>query len=284
MNVYRAGSYGNAANVLNMSQPTISNHISSLEQQLGKTLFRKDQSLGKRYKPTKAANDLARELSPHIDRIEEIYISTRGHPKKAQGTVHIGGLTEFVETHVTHTISALMPENIRFIIQYDSPDQWIEMLEEQTLDMAILPMPINASMIDFKELIADQLVMVAHTDFIKAGAKLDYLLDLPYIAYAPEFPCIKQFIAGLPISRSDLRVFTTTSSFRMIKDMLLSKSGFSIVPRSFVEDKIKSGEIFVANTDKDLINMRLYLAWNKLSMQKPKNIFVRDAILDSLYS
>ena len=75
--VYRTGSYGNAANILNMTHPTVSKHVSVLEQQLGKPLFKRTDNGGKTYKPTVVAKDLARELSPHIDRIEEIFTSTR---------------------------------------------------------------------------------------------------------------------------------------------------------------------------------------------------------------
>lgn len=281
MNVYRSGSYGNAAETLNMSQPTISNHITSLEQQLGKPLFKRTENGGKRYKPTKVARDLARELSPHIDRIEEIFISTRGHPKSLQGTVHIGGLTEFIERHLTHTITALMPENIRFIIQYEGADHWIDLLEEQSIDLAILPMPIYSEKISYKEFISDPLVMVAHSDFVNAGAPLEYLLDLSFISYAPQLPCIQQFLASFPDTDNRLNTLATTSSFSMIKDMLLNKAGFSILPKPIVKEELEKGILFEANTDLPTVDMRLYLAWNKQSMQKPKNIFVRDAILET---
>lgn len=279
INVYRTGSYGNAADILNMTQPTISNHISSLEQQLGKPLFRRTANGGKTYKPTKVAHNLARDLSPHIDKIEEIYVSTRGDGQQTQGTVHIGGLTEFIETHMTPTITALMPENIRFVIQYDGAEHWLEHIEDQSVDMAILPMPIHSEMVAYKEFISEPLALVAHSDFVTVGAKLESLLQLSYISYSPELPCIKQFIAGLPVDSEHFRTNMTTSSFRMIKDMLLKRAGFSILPRSLVEKEIRDGFLFDAHVDFDPIYMRLYLAWNKNSIRKKKNIFVRDAML-----
>ena len=48
-----------------------------------------------------------------------------------------------------------------------------------------------------------------------------------------------------------------------------------------MKEELEKGILFEANTDLPTVDMRLYLAWNKQSMQKPKNIFVRDAILET---
>ena len=54
------------------------------------------------------------------------------------------------------------------------------------------------------------------------------------------------------------------------------------MPQSLVEKEIKDGIFVQYIPDPAPIYMRLYLAWNKNSMQKTRNIFVRDAILNSL--
>lgn len=280
--VYRTGSYGNAANALNLTHPTVSQHIVILEQQLGKPLFKRTENGGKSYKPTKVARELARELSPHIDKIEEIFSLVRGRSDELKGTVHIGGLSEFVETHLTDITTTLMPEDIHFVIQYEGSDQWSDALEEQATDISILPMPITSEMIGYRELFADPLVLVSHTNLCESDVNISSFVKLPYIAYAPELLSIKHFIAGLPIDDGALNVAMTTGSFRMIKDLLLKQAGFSIVPQSLVQEEIKNGILEQYVIDSAPIYMRLYLAWNKNSMQKPKNIFVRDAILDAL--
>lgn len=280
--VYRTGSYGSAANVLNMTHPTVSKHISILEQQLGKPLFKRVDNGGKSYKSTKVAKDLAKELSSHIDKIEEIFSLVRGRSDELKGTVHIGGLSEFVETHLTDTTTTLMLEDIHFVIQYEGSDQWSDALEEQATDISILPIPITSEMIGYRELFADPLVLVAHTELCKGDVDISNFIKLPYIAYAPELLSIKHFIAGLPIDDDALKVAMTTGSFRMIKDLLLKQAGFSIVPQSLVHKEIENEVLEQYVIDSAPIYMRLYLAWNKNSMQKPRNIFVRDAILDAL--
>lgn len=279
--VYRTGSYGAAADHLNMTHPTVSKHIEALEHQLGKPLFKRHASNGgKSYKPTKAARDLARELSPHIDRIEEIYIATRGRTKDLTGSVHIGGLVEFAEMIVTNIIAFLTPHNIRSIVQYESADHWIDMLKDQTVDIAILPMPINSELIGYKEIITDPLMLVAHPDSIKHQER--DILDLPYIAFSPELPCMKQYLAALSCNEETLKICAKAGSFRMIRNMLIQNRGFSIMPKCFVEEDLEQGILIDHNHISAPIYMRLYLAWNKNSMQKPRNIFVRDAILEAI--
>ena len=88
--VYRTGSFGSAANALNMTQPTVSNHITALEQQLGKPLFRRGKSSGKSYKATAFAKDLARELEPYVDKIETIFDASRNIADNTGTTVYLG--------------------------------------------------------------------------------------------------------------------------------------------------------------------------------------------------
>lgn len=80
--VYREGSYAQAASKLNLTHPTVSKHITALEYQLGQELFHRSRSGGKRHAPTALAHNLADELSMHVDRMEEVFATSRSASKQ----------------------------------------------------------------------------------------------------------------------------------------------------------------------------------------------------------
>lgn len=280
--VYRTGSYGNAAEALNMTTPTVSKHITSLEQQVGKSLFRrdpKDKNGGKSYKPTAFARDFAKDLAPHVDKIETLFDTSRAGTDKSGSTIYLGGLLEFIEMFLTPTITDLIPENIRFVVEADDAAEWVSLLEDQSLDMALIPSQSLSDHVGFKEFLSDEICMVAHKDLMKDDHNPEAFLKHPYISYSKHMPCIREFISNLWPGMDTLQSKSRLENFRMIKSMLMNKTGFSIVPKMIVEDELKSGELIKADTDFEKIYMRLYLVWNKFSMRKQKNIQVRDAIL-----
>jgi DNA-binding transcriptional LysR family regulator len=275
--VYRCGSHNKASDILGLTQPAISKHIAALEQQMGKQLFYRDGP--KRYEATEVAHALAKELAPHIDQIEQIFNASRANTSDLQGIVYIGGLCEFAEQHLTYTISALMPHNIQFVVQQEKGVDWRRLLDNQSLDMAIVPSVIDSEVIGYRELLTDDLV-IAVPNQDKAAAIQD-LEDLRYIAHNEDLPCIRHYLGNLPINHALLKQSASVGSFRLIKELILSGAGFSILPRQFIRDELQNGLLQEVLLDEELPRIRLYLAWNKFALRKPRTQFVRDAILES---
>ena len=65
--VYRTGSFTSAAERLQVTQPTVTNHVAQLERFLGRTLFIRAQ---KGSEPTLVADEIAEMLSENVDYIE----------------------------------------------------------------------------------------------------------------------------------------------------------------------------------------------------------------------
>lgn len=277
--VYRCGSYNKASEQLNLTQPAISKHILALEQQLGKPLFYRN---GRSIEPTPMANIMANELMPHIDKIEQVFQSSRASTGDIAGIVHIGGLTEFIEEYLTHTIAALIPHDIQFILQNDHNADWTRLLDNQTLDMAIIPIPLKSDSIGYREVYTDDLVMVGREGMHKTSEEVEPWLKLPFIAHQAELPCIKRYLAYLNKDVSMFKRAVSVSSFRVVRQLVLEGAGYSIIPRHFVREELADRKLIEIIAPENPPQMRLYLAWNKYSLRKPRNTFVHDAILDAI--
>ena len=276
--VYRCGSHNKASEVMGLTQPAISKQIAALEQQLGKPLFHRNGP--KRHEPTEVAHALANELTPHVDKIEEIFNASRMSTSDVSGIIYIGGLAEFIELHLTHTIAALIPHNIQFVLQVEKGGDWLRLLDNHTLDMAIVPMPIQSEVIGYRELMSDELVITVSAE--SDATDIASIIHLPFVAHNEDLPCIERYLASLPLDRELIRCSVSVGNFRMIKELVMSGAGFSIIPRQFIQKELAQGDLKEIGKSENLPRIRLYLTWNKFSLRKPRNAFVRDAILESI--
>ena len=144
--VYRCGSHNKASEILCLTQPAISKQITALETKIGTDLFHKNGAM--RHQPTVTGDNLARELAPHIDQIEQIFNAARGNSDSISGRISIGGLSEFIELHLSHTIAALIPHDIKFTVQDETGKDWLQLLESHDLDMAIVSRPLDTQSVN----------------------------------------------------------------------------------------------------------------------------------------
>ena len=135
IHVYRSGSHNKASKVLGLSQPTISKQISALEQQFGKQLFYKNGA--SRGLPTITGQTLAGQLGPYIDKIEEIFNSSRLQSNVLKGVVYVGGLIEFLECCLLPVIPLLLSHGIQSVIKVSDECGLKQQIEQNALDIAI---------------------------------------------------------------------------------------------------------------------------------------------------
>ena len=277
--VYRCGSHSKASEYLGMTQPAISKQIATLEAKIGKPLFHK--SGDQRFKATAAGENLANELAPHIDRIEEIFNTTKHGTNAVGGTVYIGGLSEFIELYLSDVIASLMPQEIAFIIQDETGRDCQQLLENHSLDMAIMPKSCHSPSIGCRELLIEEMVMVAATDLF-GEFSIEELHDVPYLAHSEKEISTAHYLKLMQLDMSSYKRGITVTSFRMMKDLLMVSAGFSIIPRSMVKSEIDEGLLSIIKLPITLPPLRIFLVWNNFAIQHARQRFVRDAIFSSI--
>lgn len=136
--VVDAGNYTAAAEYLHMSQPAVSQHIRSLEEQLGNVrLFRRS---GQRMVPTHAGEELlamARELVLLVERTEQNIQAMRG---QTVGRVRIGcvpGSGEYLLPPVLAAFHVLYPD-VALALQVAPGETLLHNLAERQIDLVVL--------------------------------------------------------------------------------------------------------------------------------------------------
>ena len=103
--VYRRRSLSEAARAIGITQPAASQHIASLEAQLGRPLFDR-HSRGVR--PTAIADDLAASIGSSLDTAESALASARARSSRISGTVHIAAPSDLLGEMIAPRLAPLL--------------------------------------------------------------------------------------------------------------------------------------------------------------------------------
>jgi len=156
--VFEEKSFTRAAERLGLSQPTVSSHVKSLEDELGGQLF---DRLGRQIEPTSAARLLyehAMELLALHDEVEE---RLHSHLHGKRGRLSIGASTipgEHLLPRVLGGFGRRWPD-IEIVVHVASTRQIIELVASGELELGIVGARAPNPDLDFEEVAVDRMVL-----------------------------------------------------------------------------------------------------------------------------
>ncbi|WP_199121428.1 LysR family transcriptional regulator [Pedobacter sp. ASV28] len=131
--IYKTGTLTGAAEILFISQPGASLHLTSLESYVGYKLF---ERTGRRMIPTEKAKVLYNALVAPLNKLEEIEKSFQKSTEKHTPTISVGMCFETFQLTLEQYIHTL-PFNV--IIRFGEYPEMLENLEKGILDLIITP-------------------------------------------------------------------------------------------------------------------------------------------------
>ena len=232
--IVQTGSFQSAARALGLAQPTVSQHLQKLEEQVGVTLVQRSRS---GCQPTTRA--LA--FMPHATALLGTYL-----------------LQPFVRNYLT-TANERGEVDLRIAANPDVADQ----LLAGQLDAAImewwLPHP------DFEHRLwrVEPLVLIVSPDHALAEAgciERDRLVDLPMLGGEPGSGTgrlLTEYFGELGVPRSGMQLGSTEA----VKQAVRAGLGVSLVMASAVQDEVRSGALVALPIPG--LEKRLQLIWRK---------------------
>lgn len=141
LTIVSEGNISAAANLLHITQPTLSRQIKDLENELGVTLFQRN---GRYMSLTKEGHYLAEQARNIIGLVDKT-VSNIQLSQDIYGEVTIGIAESKVITHVIKTMKCLRMnhKNIKFDTYSGNGEQILEKLDNGLLDFGIVVEPIN---------------------------------------------------------------------------------------------------------------------------------------------
>jgi len=246
--VAELGSFSRAAEALFLTQPTVSEHVRALEDELGVQLL---DRLGRGAQPTPAG----RLLLDYATRMLALGRAARQAIDRYQGRVSgalvVGGSTipgEYVLPALVGAFRAKHPEVSVSLLIGDRRDVslWVE---EGRVEVGVTGARPSARALHAKALMSDELVIVAPAEHPWADKKSVSLADVraePLVVRergSGSREALERALDGARLELGAFRIVSEMGSTQAIKQAVRAGVGVSIISRRAVEDECRARQL-----------------------------------------
>ncbi|MBN1963420.1 MAG: LysR family transcriptional regulator [Anaerolineae bacterium] len=249
--VAETGNFSRAAERCNVAQPSVSQQIMKLEQELGTPLF-------DRLQRKVVLTDAGRRLLPRANRIlaevNDIEHGLRREVQDGYGTLAVGfipTISSFVLPRAIKRFGERFPQ-ATLIVHEDLTEALVNDLVDGKLDVAITSLPIHHKLIHTEELLAEPLMVAssrAHDPITRASIRVRELDDFPFIALN-EVHCLGEQVQSFCYQQSlDVQIVCNTAQLSTVQNCVALGLGVSLVPRSLAVSDTSGQIVYRALSD-----------------------------------
>ncbi len=228
--VYELRSFSKAAEKLFISQPTVSSHIISLEQQLKHKLF---DRVGKSVIPTQAGDIIYRYGKKALELIFQAETEVKFLSDEVFGDLKLGGSTipacYILPRIISHYLNKYPKVNISLEV-YDSKGV-VERLVSGDLDIGVVGAIFDIGDLCFKKLICDQLVFIGNVRLLDAINSPEDITKVPFIMREKGSGTRKAIEMGLEkhgLGIGDLNIKAVVTTNEALLNLVLEGIGIGI--------------------------------------------------------
>ncbi|TDT63252.1 selenium metabolism-associated LysR family transcriptional regulator [Fonticella tunisiensis] len=281
INVAKYRSFSKAAEAIYLSQPTVSAHISSLENELNVNLF--DRS-GKEVKLTYAGSVFL-EYAINLINIRNSAITTLADlDNKISGKLVIASSTTPCRFLLPSILSSFHNDysNVTFDIKEESTRNVIDLILSGNADIGIVGEIIHDNKLSYVKIGDDKLVLISNNKELPENIAFDRLLKEKFILRDKGSATRNVFEKSLElhgISLNKLNIFAEVSSLEAVLQLVKYNVGVSIVSELACQDYIKAGLIRKHNVINFNITRGIYLvAHNKRTLSPSTKAFYQHVV------
>lgn len=234
--VFRAGSQTKAADLLGISQPTVSAHVAALEETLGFALFVRTPA---GVEATPKGAELAHEVAAHLDALEDSALLSGLTPDRARA-LHIGGPAELLSELVLPRLDELaQTAHVPLRFRFGLADDLLDLLVSRDLDLVVSAVRPRARGLTAVPAYDEEFVLVGAPTW--AGREVD---DIPVVAYAEHLPIVRRYWRSVFDRRPEqLEVVAVIPDLRGIRSAVIAGVGMSVLPRYLVDADLATGAL-----------------------------------------
>lgn len=241
LTVVQCKSFTQAAQILNFTQPTISNHIASLEETYGVTLFIRE---GKNVYLTAAGHAFIPEAQKLLKEYEDS-IKRMAVFKDSSKYLRIAVSTQVINNYLLDILLRMKSEfpDIDFLVDRRMTIEEIlaDTVENKYYDFAFVHMDVQPLYTKKIRLWQEPLVWVCSKELYDIHKCSDNLYEYPFVSYSDNGVYYKKLL-----DKVDLKKMKTVMSFSdsdSIVEAVRKSVGVAVVPYSKVKSEIDSGHL-----------------------------------------
>lgn len=272
--VAELGSFSKAAESLFLTQPTVSEHIRALEEELGIRLL---DRFGRGAAPTKAGQLLV----GYARRILELHREARQALDQFQGRMSgelvVGASTipgEYVLPALIGRFKEKYPD-IAISLLIGDTQRAVDWLLEGRVEVAVAGAQIPHRALEYRELMPDELVLVvsaAHPWHGKKTATLEEVRAEPLIVRergSGSRAALERALADVNLDLSAFRVVGEMGSTQAIKQAVKAGVGISLISKRAVAEECQHGILHCVKVKDLRFRRAFYLVTNTTRTRSP---------------
>lgn len=230
--IVETGSFSKAAKRCYVTQPSLSQQIIKLEKEFGKKLF---DRLGNKVVLTDTGNTLLPRAKSILKELEEIKSDIEDNEASKKGVLSVGlipTIAPFLLPSCLKTFKKKFPD-AEIKIQENLTENLIQMLIGFKVDIAIMSLPIDSKLVEYKKLFDEPLVLSIPNKFRLSKSKkikIKNLENIPFIALDEEH-CFGEHVQTICYEKEiNPDIVCKTWNISTIINSVSIGSGISIIP------------------------------------------------------
>ncbi|MFF2018324.1 LysR family transcriptional regulator [Paenibacillus sp. NPDC058177] len=244
-NIYKHNSVSEAAKTRMMTQPAMSQHLASLEAEVGEALFIRT---ARKMLPTERGKELYSQLAPLIESLEEATMNFRAASLPTITVIKIGTAHEF---YMEKILPRLHQYDFRTITHFGTATELLEMLKEDKVDIIITSQKVQTPGIEYLKLMDEEFAIVAPShyeipDTDDLEAREQWLSAQPWMSYGLELPIIRRIWREHFNKRPQIRPVHVIPNLHMILKAIGNGTGLSVITTYLTNEdaRINTKEIY----------------------------------------
>jgi DNA-binding transcriptional LysR family regulator len=283
--VYKTGTLTSAAEVLFISQPGVSLHLSSLENYVGYKLF---DRTARKMVPTEKGKVLYNFIIEALTKLEEAEKNFQRSTEKNTPTISVGMCFETFQITLEQYISTL-PFNV--IIQFGEYPEMVESLEKGILDLIITPQMVVKNTIEYQAFSSETIVLVGGNEIdnlefntIEKNETIQeielWLKQQKWYGTTGDMEHLRRFWQLNFNKHPDFRPNYIVPNLNSIVRCLSSSKGLAVVPDFLCRKEIESGLIKLIWEGKTPLKNTLYFATRKKTMYQEEIALIKKIFIE----
>jgi LysR family hydrogen peroxide-inducible transcriptional activator len=232
--IVETGSFSRAAERCNVAQPSLSQQIKKLENEIGHLLF---DRLGRTVVLTDAGRLLIPKARTILEEIQGIKMDIQSDIQEGQGTLAVGFIptvSPFVLPSVIRRFGQEFPD-ASLEVHEDLTDDIVRKIVTAELDVGITSLPIKNKLIETEELLTETLLVASSLNYdiaSQASIQVKELDNFPFIALS-EVHCLGEQIQSFCYQQDlALNIVCHTTQLSTVHNCVAMGLGVSLVPQA----------------------------------------------------
>lgn len=279
--VYRSGSFTGAAQLLGLSQPTVTTQMRTLERQAGRELF---ERLPRGVAPTAVADALAARVAAPLDELAAVAgpdpaVAGRADP------VHFAGPAELLCLRVLPALAPLVADGVRLRVATGLTEPLLDELRAGRHDLVIATTRPRGRTLVSAPLTDEEFVLVAAPVWAerlgdRPAADLPAALhSVPLVTYAEDLPIARRYWRHVFGRRLSSPAAVTVPDLRGVLAAVVAGAGFTVLPRYLCLPELASGALVALHEPDDPPINTGFLVRRPGAVENPDVTRVRDLLL-----